>query len=407
VFSINRPNNLVRILFVFDMLELGGAERQAMLLARYLRKEYGATVEVVGFSHPGALTQICEREGFPWHLVPSSSECSTRRLPGSIARFIRHIRRLRPDVLMPYTIHPNVLCGAFWRYTGASACIWNQRDAHQRSSRRWLERLAIKRTPRFIANSRASARFLTEVLGADSEKVSVVPNGVVLAEPQMTRNEWRSRLGVPENAVVCCMVANLTRNKDHRTLLAAWRLIASDPELFRQNPTLVLAGRQDETAEELKRMASDLGIADSVHFIGAVEDVAGLLSACDVGVHSSLSEGCPNSILEMMVQGLPVVGTDIEGIRDVLPPESHCLLSAPGNHEVLAARLKELILSGDLRKQYGAANSDYARAHFTPDVMCERMASIIREVILSRRPQNNRNDQSPDELMGTGRRNRT
>ncbi len=366
-----------RVVFVFDMLELGGAERQAMLLARHLRKETGAVVEIVGFSHPGALTKICEQEGFQWHIVRSSSECSTRRFPGSVVRFILGVRRLKPDVLLPYTIHPNVMCGAFWRYTGAKACIWNQRDAHQQSSRLWLQKIAVRRTPKFIANSRSSARFLTDTLGVNPAKVEIVPNGVVLSEPQATRAEWRQKLGISEDVVVCCMLANLTKNKDHRTLLEAWNLLARDPAINGCKIALVLAGRHDETAEELQHMAREMGLADSVHFIGAVDDVAGLLSACDVGVHSSLSEGCPNSVLEMMAKGLPVVGTDIPGIRDVVSPESYCLLAPPRDAPALADRLKLLILSLDLRRQYGSLNARRVQNHFSPQVMCEKTTGII------------------------------
>ncbi|MDH7602180.1 MAG: glycosyltransferase family 4 protein [Armatimonadota bacterium] len=372
---------MARIVFIFDMLELGGAERQAMLLARYLRDKADAAVEIVGFSHPGVLTQICEQEGFPWHIVSSSTECSTRKFPTSVARFISGVRRLKPDVLLPYTIHPNVMCGAFWRFTGAKTCIWNQRDAHQQSSRRWLQRLAVRGTPRFIANSRSSAEFLTNVMGADPTKVEIVPNGVVLSEPKVTREEWRQRLDVSCDAIVCCMLANLTRNKDHQTLLEAWSILTNELVAGRLPVALVLAGRHDETAQELQQMARQLGIADSVHFIGAVDDVSGLLAACDIGVHSSLSEGCPNSVLEMMAQGLPVVGTDIPGIRDVLPLQSCSLLAPPRDAEALAQRLKLLIESPELRKQYGSLNLQHVQQHFTPEAMCEKTTSIIRDTL--------------------------
>lgn len=378
-------NNLrwsdTRVVFVFDMLELGGAERQALLLARHLRDRLGASVEFVGFSRPGVVAEICDREGFNWCVISSSSECSTRRFPVSVMRLIIRLRRLKPDILMPYTIHPNVMCGAFWRYTGAKTCIWNQRDAHQRSSRRWLERMAVRNTPRFVANSKSSARFLIEVIGAPSELVTIIPNGIQMERPKMGRKEWRQKLGLSDETIVFCMLANLTRNKDHATLLRAWQRVEQDNLPRKIDIALVLAGRPGDTYDELLKLVQELNISRTVYFTGPVDDVAGLLSACDVGVHSSFSEGCPNSVLEMMFMGLPVVGTNIEGIRDVLGPDSYDLLVPPGDAKALSEVIRNIISAPDRRKEIGALNAERARKYFSVQSMCDRMTEVMFETL--------------------------
>src|SRR5215203_7381277 len=108
------------------------------------------------------------------------------------------------------------------------------------------------------------------------------------------------------------MVADLHSNKDHATLLRAWRKI-----VMTCNAVLVLAGRHDDAYESLVVLSYELGIERNVRFAGHVSDVPGLLSAVDIGVFSSLSEGCPNGVLECMAAGLAVAGTDIEGLREV------------------------------------------------------------------------------------------
>ncbi|MGQ9455878.1 MAG: glycosyltransferase [Armatimonadota bacterium] len=369
------------VVFVFDMLELGGAERQALLLARHLRDQLGASVEFVGFSHPGVLAKVCEKECFRWSVISSSSECSTRRFPGSVIRLIIGLRRLKPDILMPYTIHPNVMCGAFWRYTGAKTCIWNQRDAHQRSSRRWLERMAVRNTPRFVANSNSSAKFLIDVIGAPSKLVTIIPNGIQMEQPRMGRKEWRQKLGLSDETIVFCMLANLTRNKDHATLLRAWQKVEQDNILHKVDIALVLAGRPGDTHDELIKLVQELNISRTVYFVGSVDDVAGLLSACDVGVHSSFSEGCPNSVLEMMFMGLPVVGTNIEGIRDVLGSDSYDLLAPPGDAKALSEVIKNIVLAPDRRKEIGALNAERARKYFSVQSMCSGMTEVMLEAL--------------------------
>src|SRR5579872_1770203 len=114
-----------RIVIVLTCLELGGAERQALVLARHLVREYGARVEVWGFVQPGRAAALCDEYGIPWRIVPFSwAEGKSGRLIGMV-RFARELRRARPDILLPYTMWPNVLCGLIWRWAGAKACVWN------------------------------------------------------------------------------------------------------------------------------------------------------------------------------------------------------------------------------------------------------------------------------------------
>ena len=60
-----------RVVLVFDSLELGGAERQGLLLAHHLAREDGAAVQVWGFDRPGALTAHCDALDIPWRVVPA------------------------------------------------------------------------------------------------------------------------------------------------------------------------------------------------------------------------------------------------------------------------------------------------------------------------------------------------
>ena len=68
----------------------------------------------------------------------------------------------------------------------------------------------------------------------------------------------------------------------------------------------------------LKELAAELGIADHVYFIGRCDNVASLLFASHVGVLSSKAEGFANAILEYMAAGLPVVATDVGGVREAV-----------------------------------------------------------------------------------------
>src|SRR5262249_47218535 len=186
----------------------------------------------------------------------------------------RSLREARPDILLPYTFGPNIVCGLLWKWTGARACVWNQRDEgivpFSSPSVRW----AAQRTPRFISNCAPGARFLIEKLGVDAEKVTVIRNGIETVAPELDRRAWRERLAVDDRSFVACMVANLHNNKDHPTLLRAWRKVVDQFGANGRSLTLVLAGRRDGAYESLVSLANELKIYDSVRFAGRVSDVA-------------------------------------------------------------------------------------------------------------------------------------
>jgi len=366
-----------RIVIVLGSLELGGSERQALLLARYLIHEQDAHVEVWGFHSPGRTTTLCEEYGIPWRIAPWPwPRGRVQRLKG-LVRFAWALRRVRPDVILPYTMVPNVFCGLVWRWAGARLCVWNQRDEGLERMGQRAERWAIRQTPWFVANSQQGADFLVQELGVKPDRIWVVHNGIELADPELDRAMWRSQLGVSDNCFLACMVANLSVHKDHATLLKAWRKVVDRLDVTAHPAVLLLAGRFDNTHESLKALAYDLELGRSVRFLEKVEDIAGLLGAVDLGVFSSCSEGCPNSVLECMAAGLAVVGTDIPGIREAVGPDGHPFLAPPGDAELLADRIVELALNQELRAELGTANRRRVEMEFSPQRMCEEMVALL------------------------------
>ena len=108
-----------------------------------------------------------------------------------------------------------------------------------------------------------------------------------------------------------------------------------------------------------------------------MSDVPGLLSAVDIGVFSSRSEGCPNGVLECMAAGLAVVGTDIEGIREVVGPSGVQLLAPPGDAEALAQIILNLAGNPNLCSRIGEESRKRITETFNAERMCEETVSIL------------------------------
>lgn len=381
-----RNRTRTRALIFLENLDLGGAERQAMLLARHLKEVQQMEVQVWGMKSPGPVRAMCDALGIPWRLLPwPSGRNPLARLFGMM-RCAWALRQAKPNIVLPYTAWPNLICGLAWRWAGAHTCIWNQRDEGIALTGRWLERQAVANTPTFVANSQAGADFLSKLYGLPNERVQIIHNGIQLAAAKRDRAQWRSQLKVDAQAPLVCMVANLTRYKDHPTLLRAWQRVSAAVPHAR----LLLAGRLDHAADENKALAQELGISAHVDFLGQVDDITGLLQASDVLVHSSRAEGSPNAVLEGMAVGLPVVATDILAIRDAVGPAGLAWLTPPGDADAMADKIIALLQHPDQRQHLGQTLQRRIEDEFALERMCARMVALMADEGRGRRTEDGR-----------------
>ncbi|MDY0384091.1 glycosyltransferase [Trichlorobacter sp.] len=367
----------LKIVLLFGNLELGGAERQGLLLARHLKEQQGAEVQVWGLgAGRGAVADQCEVWNIPWRAVTLHWGLR-RRLP-HLLRLWWRLRGAQPQIVLSYTKVPNLAAALLWRWCGVQLCVWNQADAGLLLPSTWLHRWAISRVKQFIANAEGGRQYLLKTFGLLPSQVRLIRNGVSLSPAVDDRPTWRQRLSVAADAVVVVMVANLSCYKDHATLLRAWQLVVSRTG---RTDLLVLAGRFDDQAVPLQRQAKQLGVAGQVRFLGAVSDVSGLLAAADLCVHSSPSEGIPNAVLEAMASGLPVIGSDIPGLREAVGEAGLSLLAPVGDAEALAALLQRLMQDPAERQRQGALMRQRAEQRFALDGMCRETVDYLQAAL--------------------------
>jgi len=272
-----------------------------------------------------------------------------------------------------------------WHLAGAKACVWNQRDEgigmHPKSlAARW----AVHAVPAYVANSRNTAEYLVRTFGVPLECVSIVHNGVELPQPVRDRAAWRQTLQLTQNTFVGCMLANIHQNKDHATLLRAWRIVLDNLPPRWDQAVLLLAGWLHPEADKIKTLARELNLGDSVRFLGPVDDVAGLLAASDAGVllnRVEEGEGCPNAVIEAMAAGLPVVASDIGGSREVLGPDLKEWLAAPRDPRQVADRLLALARNRELGEETGARARRRVMQEFSKETTFGRYAMLLEQLV--------------------------
>lgn len=377
-----------KIVILIGVFGRGGCERQAFLLARDLRGRHALNAEVWALKYDGSYRKVFEDAGIPTRVLGFRAPVSPCICCGStsprwmrglkwLTRLLRVRRELKEggvEILLPLTTSPNVVAGLTYRFAGVRACIWGERHCGGERVPS-LEKMAARQYRRFAANSTAGVEFLMREMGVSSESISFIPNGV--EEPKTdARNDWRGRLGVKPAQPLLVKVANLHDNKDHATLLRAWKIV-QDGWSGKDRPFLALAGSFGSAYETCQRIVEENGLDSTVRFLGSITDVPDLVRAADMAVFSSPHEGMPNGVLECMAAGKAVVASDLPGIRDALGPDCANVLFPVGNERRCAELILELLHDPAARIAIGQANLNRIRSEFSVQRMAD---SYLEEV---------------------------
>ena len=141
-----------------------------------------------------------------------------------------------------------------------------------------------------------------------------------------------------------------------------------------------------EGAEEpgLRVHAASLGISDRIHFLGFRRDLAALIDEATVAVQPSLQEGFPNSVIEFMAVGRPLIASQLAGIPEAVEHEEHGLLVPAGEPAALAAALQRLLADPEYARRLGSAARRRAVEEFSEPTMIDRVESVLDSVLRSR-----------------------
>jgi len=221
---------------------------------------------------------------------------------------------------------------------------WNSR---RRSWLRPAERWMYSRYVRIACISEATRQSLLEWCPEVARKLTLIPNGVPVEEFEEARP---AALDVSPGFLRAVFVGRCVPQKDHATLL---RSIVSVPNIH-----LLLVG-DGPLRSRLEQMARSLGISERVSFLGWRQDVAAVLKASDIYVHSTHSDGFGVAACEAMAAGLPVVASDVPGLAEVVAGAG--MLFPPGDYTALAQCLATVIGSPELRAEMSRASRQRAR----------------------------------------------
>ena len=351
----------VNILFVMPQMGMGGSERLVHNLALKLDR-CCFNISVAWLFGNEALQEFKNLE-VPLHYVPK-----TKRVDFSAMQALQQIvKKNKIDVVNAQHFMP-----AFYSYYGCKvaakkALIFTAHSRWEVEEMPFKWRVAggylLRRLDASIGVAPDVSSAIRSVFNTGLNQTITIENGVDtdLFAQEKDVEELRLSLGLTHRDIVIGIVANLKKVKNHLFLLRAFATVAEEFE----NVKLLLvgqgfAGEADNTESDLRLFVNNHHLARRVLFLGYRTDISQLLHVIDIFCLTSLREGLPISLIEAMAAGLPVIGTNVEGIRDVIAQNVDGILVELG--DVLALKNALIGLIGDPERRVKLGRAGLAKA---------------------------------------------
>jgi glycosyltransferase involved in cell wall biosynthesis/carbonic anhydrase/acetyltransferase-like protein (isoleucine patch superfamily) len=369
----------LRVFHMAGSLDMGGSEHQ-MVEIGCRQKSRGHEIKIGCLSKKGPLLAVLERNGIE---VAEFNPPGGLLGPAGIRQIIRlalFLRRHRFDVFQSHDLYSTLLgVPAAW-LAGVPLILSSRRDLASwwwyTSRNRWILRQIQNRSNRIIANSQAVKEFLVHEDGFDPGRIRVLRNGVDFerfAKAPRDREKLFPNLAGEDKLIA--VVANMNvKSKGHSELVLAGTEICRE---FTEAKFLFIGDGVERS--HLQRMVGELDLRDRFLFLGRRNDVAEILACCDLFVLPSWAEGLPNSVLEAMAAGVPVVATRVGGIPEIIEDGVGGLLVPAQNPQALAAAIAQALRDPERARQLARVSQARARAEFSYERLLAELDSLYRE----------------------------
>ena len=294
---------------------------------------------------------------------------------GMVLRLASLIRAEKPDLVHLHSRRGADTWGGLAARLAGVPCVLSRRVDNPES------RLAVALKYRLYDHVITISEGIRQVLlseGLAADKVSCVRSAVD-ATPYLApvdRAAFCAEFGLPADALVAGVVAQLIPRKGHRYLLAAL------PALLARHPRLqVLIFGQGPLEAELRAEVEAAGLAGAVRFTGFRHDLPRWLGGLDLLVHPADMEGLGVSLLQASAAAVPIVTSRAGGLPEAVQDGVTGILCPPGDVAALTAAIDRLAGDAALRARYGAAGRARILAEFSIDAMVDGNLRVYRQVL--------------------------
>lgn len=363
----------MKLLFCIDCLTAGGKERRLSELIKFLTLKEDMQVELIIMRKDVHYKEVFEL-GIKIHYLIRK----TKKDISVFNKFYNICKVYRPDIVHAWdsmtTIYAIPACQLL-NIKFINGIIVNAPQKNKLFDTNWIRaKLTFPFSNIIIGNSKAGMA----AYGAPKRKSHFIYNGF---------NFDRINNIIPEQAIrenlkiktkyLVGMVATFSEYKDYKTYFNAAQLVLSK----RNDITfLAIGGKTD--SDEARSCVSDK-YADHFRYLGMRSDVESLVSAMDICILSTFSEGISNSILEYMALGKPVIATSGGGTVEIVEDQKTGFLIGLSNPDELAEKIEILLNDEELRNKMGLAGKERIRDFFSIEKMVEKYIAICKNSLVN------------------------
>lgn len=312
----------MRVLHVISSLEIGGAQRLMSDLLP-LQKRMGVDVSLLVLKTEDTdFTKKVLDAGVPI----TSLNATSFRNPLLAIKLRRVIKNY--DIVHAHLVHALYLCSIAARGLDVELVYTEHSTSNNRRGKTFMqsiEKWIYGRYEKLISISEQTQTALQGWLQSSDSRFVVIHNGV---DTKVFSSIHREK--IPNSLI---MVSRFASSKDQETVIRAMKMLNEDV-------TVRFVG-DGENLEHCKQVAKEIGVGNRVSFLGARSDVANLVDESYIGIQSSNWEGFGLTAVEMMAAGLPVIATDVDGLKQVV--EGAGVLFPVGDAVALAQHIKHIL----------------------------------------------------------------
>ncbi|MGB5745825.1 MAG: glycosyltransferase [Desulfobacterales bacterium] len=363
-----------KVLHIVEDLGIGGLERVVESIALGLdKKKY--EVQVWCLSRGGAIAEALAKEGMMIKVLGMSSY----HHPIQVLKLAKLLWLSKIDI-----VHTHGYFGGIFGRLAAIIARTPSIFAHVHTSyfgfkkrNIFVDKILSYFTNKIISVSGATKEFVCNFEGINAQKVCVIYNGAdPKKSPKKKKAMDRNTFGFSKEDFVIVTVASLVKNKGHRVIINAIQRV-----LKKNSSIKLLIVGDGPLKNELEDFVIDSRLGSHIRFAGLREDVFPLLNLADLFILATIErEGLGVSIIEAMSAGLPVIGTSIGGIPELIENQINGLLVAPGDPYELAVAIERLASDKDQRRNLATQGKKKYEQKFTAVNMVKQIELLYEEL---------------------------
>ena len=361
----------MKILQVVNSLECGGAEKMVIHLSKG-QIDKGNHVVILCLGVRGELAKEAEEKGVKVFHFNKQFGFDLR----IVFKLVKFINKNDFDLIHTHNMRPLIYGSLASRFIRKP--VINTRHG---SAKKVTKPFIWNSNNRIILISNDSKRELLKYNKSIKVPVSVVYNGINLNEFNSEslgqhNRELRKGIGISESSFIIGIVARLSVEKDHATLIKAFKLVFEQ----KGNVDLFIVG-DGSVRQSLEVLVSELNIKSNVKFLGFRDDIPQVLHMFDVFVLSSLTEGVSLTLLEAMAASKPIVATNVGGNSEVVIDMETGLLVPSKDPQSMADAILKILSDKEMSERMGKAGRKRVEEVFNLERMVDAYIEVYDNVI--------------------------